>query len=194
MKFYYKQMEFEVPEGVYYPREDSLLLAKAVERLKLKGAATLEVGCGCGFLSVLLSKKRASVTAVDVNPEAVETARINSERNKARVNCLVSDLFSNINGKFDLIIFNPPYLPTEEGEKDPAYSGGRSGRDTIGKFVAGAKNHLKPKGGVLLLISSLTGEKEVIELFRKQGMKAAAIEKEKIPWEELIVLGARQEP
>jgi len=191
MKFYYKKMEFEVPESVYEPREDSMLLAKTLERLKLKGAAALEIGCGSGFLSVLLAKKKADVTAVDINPEAVETTKLNAKASKTHVNAFQSDLFSSVEGRFDLIVFNPPYLPAEE--RDVTYSGGKSGRDTIEKFIVQAKKYLNPGGGVMIVISSLTGEKEVIELFKEQGMKATVIDKEKVPWEELIVLGANLE-
>ena len=59
-KFYHGKMELEIPESVYEPREDSLLLAKALERLKLKGKTVLEVGCGSGFLSILAAKKKAA--------------------------------------------------------------------------------------------------------------------------------------
>ncbi len=189
-KFYHGNMQLEVPEGVYYPREDSLLLAKALEKLKLKGKSALEIGCGCGFLSMLLAKRKADVTAVDMNPEAVEITKLNAHANKTHVHAFKSDLFSDVSGKFDLIIFNPPYLPVEEGEKDVTYSGGASGLETIGKFIGQVKKHLNPGGGVLILISSLTGEQEVTGLFKEQGMKAAAVEREKIPWEELIILGA----
>lgn len=190
MKFYYGKMVFEVPESVYYPAEDSLLLAKAVENLKLKGKSVLEIGCGCGFLSVICAKKGATVTAVDINPEAASATKANAGANKAKINVFESDLFSKITGSFDLIIFNAPYLPVEEGETDLTYAGGATGRDVIEKFVNRVKNHLNSEGGVLLAISSLTGEKEVIELFTKQGMTAKVVAREKVSWEELIVVGA----
>ena len=191
MRFYYEKMAFEVPESIYYPAEDSLLLAKAVEKLKLKNKTVLEIGCGCGFLSILCAKKGAAVTSVDINPEAVKVTKENANANKTTLNAVESDLFSKVSGTFDLIIFNAPYLPVEEGETDITYAGGATGREVIEKFVKNVKNHLKPGGGVLLLISSLTGEKEVIDLFIKHGMRVKAVAREKIEWEELIVLGVR---
>ncbi|MEK6887939.1 MAG: HemK2/MTQ2 family protein methyltransferase [Candidatus Aenigmatarchaeota archaeon] len=188
MKFYYGRMVFEVPESVYYPMEDSLLLAKVVENLKLKGKTVFEVGCGCGLLSIIATKAGALATAVDINPVAVKAAKENAERLGCTLTALESDLFSNITGSFDLIIFNPPYLPVEEGETDLTYAGGATGREVIEKFVVEVKSHLNPGGLVLILISSLTGEKEVIELFKKQKMSATSIMREKIEWEELIVI------
>ena len=190
MKFYHNELTFEVPKSVYYPREDSLLLAKTIEKTNLKSKAVLEVGCGCGFLSVLMAKSGATVSAVDINPEAVEITKANADANGAVLNAINSDLFSNVRGTFDLIVFNPPYLPVEEGEHDAAYAGGPTGREVIGKFIAQVKSHLRLNGYVLVLISSLTGEKEVIKLFNKEKMSATAVAREKVPWEELIVIRA----
>ena len=190
MKFYYGTLEFDIPESVYYPREDSELMAKTLEKVDLRRKSALEIGCGSGFLSILMAKKGAAVTAVDINEEAVDTTKKNAAANEAEVIAAKSDLFSNVSNKFNLIIFNPPYLPVEEGETDWTYAGGKNGRDVIERFVAKVKNYLKPNGTVLLLISSLTGEKEVIELFRNQKMKTKIVAREKVPWEELIMIEA----
>lgn len=188
MKFYYRNIELEVPENVYYPREDSELLAKIIEKADIKSKAALEIGCGCGFLAVLMVKAGANVTAADIDKKAVETTKANAKQNSVHVNCFVSDLFSNIKGRFDAIVFNPPYLPVEKGENDPAYSGGKTGRETIERFIESSVNYLAPGGMVMLVISSLTGEQETIELFEKQGLHAEAVLREKVPWEELIVI------
>src|SRR3989338_1117492 len=121
MKFYYGRVELDVPERVYYPREDSELLAKVIDSLDLKGKAVLETGCGSGFLSILMAKKCADVTAVDINTEAVEITGKNAAANGAKINTFISDLFSAVGGTFDIIVFNPPYLPVEEGENDTTY-------------------------------------------------------------------------
>lgn len=190
MKFYHNKIELEVPENIYYPKEDSLLMAKILENIGLDSKKILEVGCGSGLLSILMAKCGADVTSVDTDDGAVEITKTNAKSNGVAISVLESDLFSKIDGMFDIIIFNPPYLPVEEGETDKTYAGGKNGRETIEKFVSKVKDRLKPDGFVLLLISSLTGEKEVIELFEKQKMKTSIIAREKIPWEELIVIQA----
>jgi release factor glutamine methyltransferase len=190
-KFYHGKIELEVPETVYYPREDSLLMAKVIEDLKIEKENVLEIGCGSGFLSILLAMKGAGVTAVDINEEAVGATESNAKANGVDITCLRSDLFEKTDERFDMIVFNPPYLPVEEGENDAIYAGGLSGRETIERFIAGVKGHLNRNGTVLIVISSLTGEHEVKELFEKEGMNASVVAKEKIPWEELIVIQAK---
>ncbi len=187
MKFYYNNIELEVPDSVYCPREDSVLMAKAIENLCLKDKKILDMGCGSGFLSILMAMDN-NVTAADINEKAVKVAKENARKNNAEVKTVESDLFSSIKESFDVIVFNSPYLPTEEN--DITYSGGRSGRDTIEKFIIGAKNHLNKGGIILLLISSLTGKKEVIGLFEKNGFKAEINSRKKIPWEELMIIEA----
>lgn len=186
MKYFYKDIELDVPKGVYYPREDSELMAEVLQEMDVAGQKTLEIGCGSGFLSILMAKKGATVTAADVDSAALEVARLNAGRNNARTNFLRSDLFSGIHGVFDLIVFNPPYLPAEE--TDLTYSGGPTGRSVIEKFMQQAKKHLADRGCILLLISSLTGEKEVIQTINECSMKAEAVARQKAPWEELTVL------
>jgi release factor glutamine methyltransferase len=188
--FEYKNIKLEVPENVYYPREDSLLMARVLEKAGVERKLVLEIGSGSGFLSVLMALREAKVTAVDVNEEAVETTRSNAEKNNVHVSAGQSDLFENVHSLYDLIIFNPPYLPVEEGETDAIYAGGLSGREVIERFVAEVRNYLRPKGKVLIVISSLTGEKEVSELFNREGFSTTVLEREKIPWEELIVIEA----
>jgi len=188
MKFYHDELALDVPEGVYYPREDSLLLAKVLEKENLADKRVLEIGCGSGFLSIFMAKSKAAVTAVDISKDAVETAIKNAENNDVSLTCFQSDLFSAVNGRFDTIIFNPPYLPDESN--DATYSGGIKGRETIEKFIRNAKAHLSKNGKILLLISSLTSEKEVLSLFHTYGFKTKIIVREKIPWEELMVIEA----
>ena len=189
--FEYKDIILEVPDNVYYPREDSLLMARVLEKVDVNRKLILEIGCGSGFLSVLMAKADAKVTAVDINEDAVEVTRINAEKNNVHVTAERSDLFENVHSLYDLIIFNPPYLPVEEGETDAIYAGGLSGREVIERFVADVRNYLRPRGEVIIVISSLTGEREVADLFEKEGFKTNVLEREKIPWEELIVIEAR---
>ena len=188
MKFYHGDIILDVPETVYYPREDSLLLAKALENESLK-KKVLEIGCGSGFLSIVMAKKGAEVTAVDGSKDAVEATRLNAKKNDVSLTCFGSGLFSSVTSKFDLIVFNPPYLPDESN--DATYSGGKTGRKVIEKFIENTKDFLERDGKILLLISSLTGENEVIPLFHTYSFKTKVIAREKIPWEELMVIEAK---
>lgn len=188
MKYFYNDLTLDVPEDVYCPGEDSELLAKTIEGTQLRGKKTLEVGCGSGLLSIIMAKHGADVTAVDIDTSAVAATKENAVSNGVSINAYVSDLFSNADGRYDLIVFNPPYLPVEDGENDATYAGGATGRETIEKFIRSAKKHLNPNGAILLLISSLTGEKEVSKMLESSGFSFGIAAREKVPWEELIVI------
>jgi len=116
MKFFYKDVVLVVPEDVYYPREDSIFLAEALVKVidKENVKTCLDVGCGSGFLSIIMAKKKSIVNAVDINELAVKTTIENSQKNNVNINVEQGDLFSL--GKYDLIVFNPPYLP--EGKEE----------------------------------------------------------------------------
>ena len=192
MRFFYKDLVLEVPDSVYYPREDSLLMARILE--KEKADNILDMGCGSGFLSIIMARENPDsiITSVDINKEAIKATKENAEKSKVKLKTLVSDLFCFVDGYFDLIVFNSPYLPVDKKEiKDVTYSGGQTGREIIEKFITQAKNHLNKKGKILLLISSLTGEKEVFNAFRDNDFSTKVVAREKVPWEEMIIIEAR---
>lgn len=145
--------------SVYEPREDSELLAKYVR--KLSRGKVLDVGTGSGIQAFAALENMAvtHVTAVDVNPLAIKHVqkRVDSDR----IHVIHSDMFSAIKEKFDTIICNPPYLPEEEKDHDPALYGGREGYEWSVKFLKEAKNHLAPNGQILFLFSSLTNRERI---------------------------------
>ncbi len=147
----------------------------------------LEVGCGSGLVSWELAGQVKSLVALDINPHAVRAAR---ERGVAAVR---SDLFRGIKGRFDLIVFNPPYLPTEQAERSHqwinyALDGGESGRETIGRFLLDLAEHLRPGGRALLLISSLTGPEEVERMAKDTGLITERVASKGCFFEKLMVL------
>ncbi len=131
---FYGGLKFMVSPGVYEPAEDTFLIA---DNLDVKaGEDVLEIGTGCGILAVLAAKAGAKVIATDINPEAVDCAEENARMNGVggKIDFRLGSLFEPVAGKtFDLVVFNPPYLPASGGlEGDPvglACEGGRDGRD-----------------------------------------------------------------
>ena len=101
-----------VPQNVFSPVPwEHNLLAKTVLREVKETDSVLDMGTGSGVQAILAASKSSNVTAVDVNPFAAECAKANAKLNKlsSRITVKESDLFENVKGKFDLIVFDPPF-------------------------------------------------------------------------------------
>ncbi len=185
-RFFYKDIVLEVSDSVYVPREDSLMLADLLEGEQ--PCKALDLGCGSGFLAILLTKHGCTVTATDINPAAVADTERNAAINFVQLEAVQSNLFEDVKDVFDLIIFNPPYLPND-APIDLQWSGGI---DVVRRFLLDAKRHLNNNGKILFLISTLTSEKETIDAIEKNGYKYKILARKKVPWEELIVFELRK--
>jgi len=170
---------------VYEPQEDSFLLKKAVED-NAKGKV-LEIGTGSGILALAAAKMKEvkSVLAVDIDSEALNYAKQHSAHKKIKFQ--QSDLFQRVKGKFDTIIFNPPYLPQEHKNRDIQLEGGKQGYEVIEKFIDSANPHLRENGIILLLFSSFSKQKEINYFLNRQLLDYWEIEKQHIFFEDLIV-------
>ena len=154
-------LRLKISPTVYEPAEDSFMLATYASSLSGK---VLEIGVGSGIaaLSAAYANRKNDVVGVDVNPAAVKCAQENAKLNGI-TNAIFreSDLFSDITGKFDAVLFNPPYLPTTRVEKlalekeNAAYDGGESGLDAFLKFSHEAANHTYLGGKVAVIATSL---------------------------------------
>lgn len=181
----YKDKEFELLDEVYDPGEDSFLLVDAAVKEAKPGDRVLEVGTGSGIVSLFV-KDIADVVATDINPFACK----NAQKNGIRI--VRADIFNGICGRFDLVIFNPPYLPTSKDEKlhswlDRAFDGGATGREVLERFVRDLYRILAPGGRVLTVFSTLTGVEEVKKIFEAHGFSVLQVAEEKVPFEKLIV-------
>jgi len=172
---------------VYEPREDSFLIYDAIQSSKVAKMDVLEIGVGSGFLSIAASKKGWRITGVDINNDFVELAEKNALLNGIKIDVFKSDLFDKVKGKYDLIMFNAPYLPDSDGEKG---SETWSDSGTISKFIDDSKNFLEKNGKVWMVFSSLSGLERIIERFEKNGFKVKIVSTKKIPWETLYLIEA----
>ncbi|MBU4189759.1 MAG: methyltransferase [Candidatus Thermoplasmatota archaeon] len=143
---------------VYKPSDDTFLMLK---NIKIRnGENVLDMGTGSGIIGIHSAKLGANVTCADINPYAVELAEENAGLNNVDIKVVESDLFERIKGKFDVIVFNPPYLPTSNDERiddeiNFAWDGGKEGSQVIVGFLRNFKRYLKKDGRCYLLVSSL---------------------------------------
>lgn len=148
-----------VMEDVYRPGEDSYLLARHVRRLV--HGEVLDMGTGSGIQAVEAAVKPevSRVVAVDVSPAAVEAAKRRAESGGVvgKIEFIRSDLFENVEGVFDWIVFNPPYLPSEGDADEASWTGGETGAETVRRFLHDAHKHLKKRGSVLMVYSGHSG-------------------------------------
>ncbi len=152
----------------YEPQEDSYLLLEYVKRLA--HGKVLDMGTGSGILAreAVYSNEVEEVVAVDIDEEAVRELKKDDIK---KLRAFQSDLFANITERFDTIVFNPPYLPIDEMDRDAALDGGVKGYEVIEMFLKEAKKHLKKNGFILMLFSNRTGKREIDRIIRGKGYK-----------------------
>lgn len=163
--FHFNGLVIDLHPEVYEPAEDSFLL---IEALKINyGDKILEIGTGCGLIALECARCGAQVICTDVNPFAVQLAHHNSKRNcqmlKGTLEVRDGDLFSTIKERelFDIVIFNPPYLPASDEKKvcgwlDVATDGGKDGVQVTKRFIEGIKKYLSQNGRAYFVFSSLS--------------------------------------
>ena len=173
----YNDLKIKLHPEVYEPAEDTYLLVDSFD-IK-KDEKILEIGTGTGLIALNCAKKGANVICTDINPYSLEITNKNIEINKniikGSIEVIYSDLFSNIKNKeiFDIIIFNPPYLPTSKDEIvggsgwfDKAVDGGKTGLNVTKRFIEEINGHLKKDGSVFLIYSSLSDRNTLEKIIR----------------------------
>lgn len=180
--------EFNVSKGVLIPRFDTEnLAAKALEYLD-EGSSVLEIGCGSGCVIITLAlEKEIKASACDVSEKALNISRLNAAELKAKCEFIKSDLFGNIDGKYDMIISNPPYIKTDdipklekqvsEYEPKEALDGGEDGLDFYRRIAAEAPAHLNG-GGRLLLEIGFDQAEDVCRLLADAGFEQIEVTKD----------------
>ncbi len=192
-KTFYDDLVVEVPTGVYEPREDSYLAADVLAGMDLDGKQVVDIGTGSGFLAVVAAAGGAEVTATDINDGALRAARENAGKNDCSIETIRSDMFEAIDDRYDLIVFNAPYIPgSREGRstEELAWYGGEGGRDLVDTFIEDVGRYLDADGQILLVQSSVTGEDKTLDRFTDRGFEAEVTAEEKVAWERLIAVRA----
>lgn len=159
---------------VYEPAEDTFLILKEIK--EYAHGNILDMGTGSGVLALEAAKKADYVIGLDINEDAINYARQKAGFKQVdNIEFHHSDLFSYFKKnpmKFDLIIFNPPYLPKDKREPFEsalATAGGKKGYEILDRFFSKASSFLNPFGKILVLFSSLTGKDKVHDIIESYG-------------------------
>ena len=193
-RIFFSEYVFDIFEEVYKPAEDSFLFADNL--IANEDVAVIDMGTGCGILGIIAAGKGAKVLAVDINPWAVQCTKKNASLNhvSGKMLCVQGDLFSPIrkDARFDVIMFNAPYLPSERDEEcswlERAWSGGQSGRQTIDRFINDTPKHLKPNGKLFLLQSSLSDISETFHRLAGKNLRGTIVAEKTLPFFESVIL------
>lgn len=173
--------KIKVDERVLIPRPETEELAQQVISSAEEGDSILDLCTGSGAIAIAVYKeleknrRKVSVTASDISAEALELAKENALENNADIAFVQSDLFSRIRGRYDIIVSNPPYIPTKEIESlqrevrdfEPrgALDGGEDGLDFYRRIAENATKYLS-RGGMLIMEVGLGEAEEVVKLFK----------------------------
>lgn len=164
---------------LYMPQEDSYLLKKSVEEFVESGQTFLDMGCGTAIQGKAAKEKGAIVTTCDIDQNA-----------QNELNFIKSDLFENITEQYEVIAFNPPYLPLDENEPEESRlqtTGGKHGYEIPVRFIEGIGNHLKTDGFCLLLISNLTHPDVIEKELEKHSFTFEVVDKQSMFMEQLFI-------
>jgi len=197
-RVFYDDLSLDVSESVYEPAEDTFLIADTLRHIVDEENTVLDVGTGCGILAVIMAKRAKMVVAADVNPHAIECAKLNAKANGVanKIDVRLGDLFQPIKEteRFDVIVFNAPYLPSRRKEQETwierAWAGGKEGRQLIDQFISEAPHFLNENGKLLLVQSNLANIDKTVEKLRGAGFKATVIVRKKVPFETIVVVQA----
>ena len=172
-------LTFKVNENVLIPRQDTELLVENVADCLGNGERTVLdmcTGSGCIAVSIDRLSKNSKVTAVDISEKALEVAQENNRFNNANVTFIQSDLFTNVTGRYDIIVSNPPYIRTDEIPKlmeevkshEPvmALDGMEDGLYFYKKICNEASDYLNDNGKIFFEIGYDQGD-DVSEILRQ---------------------------
>jgi len=164
------------------------MLAEAA--LRQPARTSLEIGTGCGLVSIMVSRSGCPFTvATDISPQAIGCARHNALRLAPQIHLALCDLASPVRGRFDLVLFNPPYLISEPNLKpDVAIDGGADGRKLIDRFLPLIRDLLSARGKGLMIQSSLNDVERTMRVASRLGLETTIVQEQSFFFEKLYLL------
>ncbi|MGC8977674.1 MAG: peptide chain release factor N(5)-glutamine methyltransferase [Candidatus Ratteibacteria bacterium] len=202
-KTYFFDTQLKIEKGVFIPRPETELLVEKIikiykENFLPESVKILDIGTGCGNIAICLAKniENSYVIGIDISKKSLkiakENARLNNVENK--INFKYSNLFSNINDNFDIIVSNPPYISENEYpslskeikyEPKRAIIGGKDGLKIIKKILKECPKFLKNNGYLILEVGYKQSDK--IKEIKSNKLTLISIEKDLQGYERVMV-------
>jgi len=184
--FIFQNLSINLHSEIYNPAEDTFQLLDAIH--VEKDMDVFEIGTGCGIIALECCRRGCNVICSDINPCAVDFVKNNYNQNKSKLNgsfeVRYGDLFFVLKKDelFDIIIFNPPYLPTKKedlvggtGWFDVATNGGKDGLKVTEIFLLNIKKYLKKGGCGYFVFSSLSNINKLFTIFKKAKLTGKVV-------------------
>lgn len=176
-------LDFTITEDTFVPRPETELIIDYVlahiNKNKLKECSILDIGTGTGCIPITLATQTngAAIQACDISEKALKVAQLNAKKHKVHIDFVLSNLFSNISGVFNIITANLPYVPIEIYEQNKflhhepknAITDNEDGLVYIKQVLREAKEHLAVKG-IILFEMHFTQLKEISEVAQRNGL------------------------
>tara|TARA_B100000315_G_C14346858_1_gene482176 strand:- start:41 stop:628 length:588 start_codon:yes stop_codon:yes gene_type:complete len=178
-------------ENIYSPEEDTFLLLRVIRKYATN--KVLEIGTGSGLLALELEKKNRLVVGIDLDFNALNELRVSATKKQtgSQINIICCDSASPFRDEvFDLVVFNPPYLPSEE-VNDNTIDGGPSGVEISKVWFKDASRILRKDGKIVFLSSSVSDVKGLFSYSRELGFEVNVLESKQLFFEELLVVEAK---
>jgi release factor glutamine methyltransferase len=189
--FLYQGLVLRLDEGAQAPKAGTLLLARQVPALA--HGSVLDLGTGCGLLALLAARSARRVVATDVVEACVRCTWRNALMNgfEVQVEVRLGDLFAPVAGEtFDLVLTNPPQMPTPPGreaggDEAAADDGGPDGWAILDRVIREAPAYLKPGGQLVFTLFDFLGEQNAFRRLKEAGLSPVIIARESQPFPRL---------
>ncbi|MCS7140109.1 MAG: methyltransferase [Candidatus Nezhaarchaeota archaeon] len=196
MKLHLYGMTIHVWDGVYPPSDDTFLI---LDNVKLSGKElVLDVGTGTGILAIKYALNGCHVIGVDISKKAIRNALFNAKVNYVSnsIELLCSDAVSSFRDhcNFDVIVMNPPYLPSigHPSVDEPSWNGGPNGTSLVSKVVKEMDMLLHNRGRLYFVTSSLSNYIALMSRIKSMGFDASIMAKKKFWFEELFLVEVKR--
>lgn len=203
----FMKLDFYVDENVLIPRADTEITVEEVisycKNMKRDNIRILDLCTGSGIIAISVGNyiKNCEIIAVDISSKALEIAKSNANRNKVEnITWVLSNLFERVEGKFDIIVSNPPYIKKEviftlekEVQKEPiiALDGGKDGLKFYREIIKKAPNHLKKEGAIFLEIG-YDQRQEVLDIINETKEYNKTISKKDLSGNDRMIIAKYQ--